>query len=353
MRDSHGGAAVSGVAEVTRLLHTLHNQIVTLRRLLTYAIIRTGAFGVILFFPPERWYRLAFLLSHAIAGLSSKLRPHVHDPSLEARLLGRYLDALSVPAKMFPIPTRVEGCELFMEASRKPGGFVLCSAHLPLVKPIITRARHMLGEDYPMGVAAKTVREDGTIFIWGDRPIAGVLANGTMLIRTRTLLKKGGCLMLLVDKEQGEAIPTSIFRFVGKMNSRIIATFSYLQSDGTILVRFVEPPAPLCRDENEVHANLDFIARNVQEIMAGDIPPDNGKRTVTLWTPLPEQIRNRELERIHLYSCEQLATRITRLSAQLALKEPVEDEDGSTNHAMLLERLELMRSEQQRRCLSS
>ena len=351
MRHLDGAAAVPGVTDSRALLQTLHNQIVAIRRFLTYAIIRTGAFCVILFFPPERWYRLAFLLSHAIAGLSSKLRPHVHDPSLEARLLGRFLDALSVPAKMFPIPTRVEGGELFMEASRKPGGFVLCSAHLPLVKPIITRARRMLGENYPIGVAAKTVREDGTIFVWGDHPIAGVLADGHMLVRTRTLLKRGGCLMLLVDKEQGEAIPTSIFRFVGKFNSRIIATFSYLQSDGTILVRFVEPPAPLCRNEDEVHANLDFIARNVQEIMAGELPPDHSKRTVTLWTPMPETVRNRELERIHLYSCEQLATRIARLAKQLDQKDPVADEDGATNRAVLLERLDLMRKEQQRRCL--
>ncbi len=332
------------------LLRTLHKAVIGVRRRITYYIIRGGSLAVMLFFPPERWYGIAFRLSHVLAAVSAKVRPHVHDPSLEARLLSRFLDSLSVPQKDFPIPVRVEGGELLMEVSRQPGGFVLCSAHLPLVKPIITKARQMLGEGYAIGVAAKYVRPDGTILIWGDRPVAGITADGTMLIRTRSLLKRNGCLMLLVDKEQGEAIPTSIFRFIGKMKSRTLATFSYLQPDGTILIRFVEPPAPECRNEEEVQANLNFIARNVQEILTGHTPPQAAKRMAVIWTPLPDQARNREIERIHLYSCEQLAIRIQRLSGQLEQREEPVDEDGARGRSILVERLELMRREQERRC---
>ena len=332
------------------VLKTLHNAVVGVRRRITYYIIRGGSLTVMIAFPPRRWYGIAFRLSHVLAAFSAKLRQHVHDPSLEARLLSRFLDSLSVPQKDFPIPVRVEGGELLMEVSRQPGGFVLCSAHLPLVKPIITKARQMLGEGYPIGVAAKYVRPDGTILIWGDRPVAGITADGTMLIRTRSLLKRNGCLMLLVDKEQGEAIPTSIFRFIGKMKSRILATFSYLQPDGTILIRFVEPPAPECRNEEEVQANLHFIARNVQEIVTGKTPPQAAKRMVLTWTPLPNQARNREIERIHLYTCEQLAVRIQRLSGQLEQRQEPGEEDGVAGRSVLIERLELMRKEHERRC---
>ena len=309
--------------------------------------------SVILLFPPERWYGIAFRLSHILAAMTEKLRPHVHDPSLEARLLSRFLDSLSVPGKLFPIPVRVEGGELLMEVAKQPGGFVLCSAHLPLVKPIITKARRMLGEGYPIGVAAKYVRADGTILVWGDNPIAGVTADGTMLIRTRSLLRRNGCLMLLVDKEQGEAIPTSIFRFIGKMKSRILATFSYLQKDGTVLIRFVEPPAPECRNEEEVQANLDFIARSVEEIVTGHTAPQDARRKVVTWKPLPNHARNREIERIHLYSCEQLAARIQRLTLQVEQKHALLEEDGSEHGSVLLERLDLMRKEQERRCTQS
>jgi hypothetical protein len=341
---------MNAVNERKGILHSLHKGIVEVRRLLTYVTIRTGANAIIFLFPPARWYRIAFRLSHWLASLSSRFRPHVHDPSLEARLLGRFLDSLSVPKKLFPIPARLEGADLLLDVASQPGGFVLCSAHLPLVKPIITQARRLLGENYPIAVAAKYVWPDGNIQVWGDHPIPGVTANGTMLIRTRTLLKNNGCLMLLVDKEQGEAIPTSIFRFVGKIQSRILATFSYLQPDGTILCRFVEPPAPLCRNEEEVQANLDFIARNVQEIMAGNLGPAPSKRTVPIWKPMPDQARNREQERIALYSCEQLEKRIEKLSALLESAGDAAGENGGKNRPILLERLELMRREQQRRC---
>ena len=284
--------------------------------------------------PPERWYSTALLLSRVISFTRHLVRPGTTDASLQARLLHRFFDIYTANDDRFPVPTQVEGAELFQSYASSGKGFVLCAAHVPLVKCFIPWVRKTLG------LVVKYPGADGRVDIWNDDRIPAIASDGAVLIHTRSLLRQGGCLLLLADKEQGEFISSNIFRFVGKVHSRVLMCFPRLLSDGIIHLEFKEAPAPECSTEAEVRANLDFLAANVRAILAGDAPPDRLRSGVLLRPEFNVSERSREIERIQLYSRRQLVLRARRLRRLLA------DPDLLVSDRELYQkRLKLMESE--------
>jgi hypothetical protein len=320
------------------------------RRLTEYRILATGhmlhgiALAVTAVRPPERWYwdtrRLALLL----AGGMRLVRPGIFDPSLEARLMHRFLDILSLRGRHFPVPTRVEGLEILEAAAAGPGGFVCCGAHVPLVKLFVPTIRKALRPGTELVATVKYAQADGHVDIWNDAPLRAIETGHGVLLQTRSLLRRGGCLLMLADKEQGEYISSNIFRFVGKVKSRVIMCFPHLQPDGVVLLQIVEAPAPECRNEVEIRANLDFIAQNVRAILAGGGPPEKVRTSVMPLAQIAVAEGGRDVDRIQLYSRAQLLTRSRRLEQLLG--------DATTkvaDRALYENRLKLMRNELQLR----
>jgi hypothetical protein len=273
---------------------------------------------VMLVSPRERWYWSVWWLSRVLSDSIRTLQPNLLDPSLEARLLHRFLDGLSHGGRRFPIPVHVEGMGILEATAAEPGGFVCCAAHVPFVKLFIPIVRQVLGREAQLVVVVKYPTPDGYVDVWNDDPVRAIPAGPGVLLQTRSLIRQDGCLLLLADKEQGEYISSNIFRFVGKMNSRIIMGFPHLLPDGTILLQIVEAPAPHCRNEVEVRANLDFIAQNVRSILAGGEPPERVRPSVIPLAQVNVAERGREIDRIQLYSRSQLEARIKRLELLLS-----------------------------------
>jgi hypothetical protein len=278
---------------------------------------------------PEHWFSDAVFFSGVITRLAKTVRPGAGGASLHARLLHRFLDILFHNDRRFPVTIRVKGAELFQSYVAANRGFVLCSAHLPLVKFVAAWARAHVDPAVPMTLVSKYPYPDGKIDLWNSDRIPATPADGSVLIYTRSLLRKRGILMMLADKEQGEYISSNIFRFIGKVHSRVLMCFPRLLEDGAIHLEFMEPPAPECRDEAEVRANLDFLGQVVRAVLAGEGAPDR-LRTAS---PLPESQanlaqRSREIERIQLYSKRQLVLRGRRLRRLLAQSDsPVVDRE--------------------------
>ncbi len=270
--------------------------------------------------PAERWYWDVRWMAVSLAGIIRMLRPTMFDPSLEARLLHRFLDVLSEGGRRFPIPTRVEGLEILEAVAAGPSGFVCCTAHVPLVKAFIPTVRQALNPGAELVATVKYPREDGQVDVWADEPLRAIATGYGVLLQTRSLLRRGGCLLMLADKEQGEYISSNIFRFVGKVKSRVIMGFPHLMPDGVILLKIVEAPAPECRNEVEIRANLDFIAQNVRAILAGDAPPEKIRASVMPLAQINVAERGREIDRVQLYSRTQLLARTRRL--QQVLEDP-------------------------------
>ncbi len=292
--------------------------------------------------PKRRWYGAVLAFARLLAHTAGSFAPETSkasDASLVPRLLHRFLDILAVRDRYFPIPLVVEGQDFLEEYASQPGGFVICSAHIPFVKVIFPLVRKTVGDHRDIRVVAREPEGDNEVTTWNDISLKAILTDHAVLLHTRTLLRKNGCLLLAVDKEQGEFISSNIFRFVGKMNSRILMFFTQLQPDGRILVRIMLPPGPRCRTEDEIRANLDFVAENVRRILQGD-----ELQAVTRTNPVLERSlegeRSREIHRIQLYSNMQLEARMKRLEALLA-----EHTNGTSQRELLKGRLELMRSE--------
>ncbi len=322
----------------------------TKRKLREYRVLATGellkSFGraVRVMRPPERWYWDMRLLALGLARAIRACHPGVPDPSLEARLMHRLLDTLAEGGRRFPIPTRIEGLEILEAASAGSEGFVCCTAHVPLVKLFIPVVRQVLRPDAELVVTVKYANPDGCIDVWNDAPLRAIEIDSGVLLQTRSLLRRGGCLLMLADKEQGEYISSNIFRFVGKVKSKIIMGFPHLLPDGYVLLQIVEAPAPECRNEVEIRANLDFIAQNVRAILAGGEPPEKVRPGVMPLAQINVAERGREVDRIQLYSRAQLRARTSRLE-QLLSSETITVAD----RALYERRLKLMQNELQLR----
>ena len=281
-------------------------------------------------------------MARALAGGVGWLAPTANnatDASLAPRLLHRFLDILANHSRDFSIPVVVEGGEFLQEYAAQPGGFVICSAHIPFVKLIFPLVRSAVGNQREIRVIAREPEGDNEVTAWNDNNLKAIRTDHAVLLHTRSLLRKNGCLMLAVDKEQGEFISSNIFRFVGKMNSRILMFFTQLQPDGRILIRIMLPPGPRCRSEEEIRANLDFVAENVRRILQGDNIQTANRMRETLKDSFQGE-RSREIHRIQLYSNMQLEARMKRLEALLR-----ESTQELNQRELLQERLELMRTE--------
>lgn len=310
------------------------------RVLATGAVLTWAAQSVTVLRPRERWYRDIFLLARWLAKGMRRIRPGVLDPSLEARLMHRFLDVIAKGDRRFPIPIRVVGLEILQATASGDGGFVCCSAHVPFVKLFIPIVQEQVRPGSEMMVTVKYPNADGMIDIWNSEPVQAIAAGSSVLLHTRSLLRRGGCLMLLADKEQGEYISSNIFRFVGKVGSRIVMGFPHLEQDGTILLDIVEAPAPHCRNEVEIRANLDFIAQTVRSILAGGAPPEKLRASVMPLAQVNVAERGREVDRIQLYSRSQLEARTKRLVRLLR-------DTGTTmaDRALYEKRLSIMQQE--------
>ncbi len=313
-----------------------------LRQRLTWDAFKLTCWVISITLPPERWYRTVLALSRMLARMGGRLAPagnNVSDASLVPRLLHRFLDLLYGRNAYFPIPLVVEGEQYLREYAAQPGGFVCCSAHIPFVKLIFPVMRRVIGPDRKMRVVAREPVGNNEVSAWNDKNVQAIITDHAVLLHTRTLLRENGVLMLAVDKEQGEFISSNIFRFVGKMHSRIVMFFTQLQPNGDILLRIMLPPGPLCHNEEEIRANLDFVAENVRRILLGDKITTDARVRSPYELSLEGQ-QSREIHRIQLYSNPQLEARMRRLQALLA-----ESDNAPSQRMLLEERLALMRTE--------
>ncbi len=293
--------------------------------------------------PRTAWYRVALGTSRFLTRSAGRFAPKGHNvnaASLTPRLLHRLLDLLMIHDAYFPLPVRVEGEEILRDYAAQPGGFVCCSAHIPFIKVLLPLVRKTIGDGRPARIIAREPVGNNEVSAWGDAHWQAIRTDHAVLLHTRSLLRQNGCLIVVVDKEQGEFISSNIFRFVGKMNSRILMWFTQLQPDGTILLRILLPPGPACKTEQDIRANLDFVAENVRRILRGESMARGGRDAEAAETTEQGQ-RSREINRIQLYSNAQLEARMRRLQAMLSTQNG--HEDGQRK--LLEERLALMRLE--------
>lgn len=243
--------------------------------------------------PPSLWYRSALALSAAVAGavrLTSAQRQTYRFE--QALILNRLLALLTRHNRPFPVPWRMgsETRALLASATAR-GGLLLCSAHLPLVK-VAARAFIEAGHA-PAAAIAESPADDQAIAIWGlQQRLPALKVDPAVLLRTRTLLRAGESVILLVDRQAGAGYSPNIFRLAHSMRATVLFFIPELAADGTVDVRLVPPPHPACATPEQITENLQTLDAEVRQVsvLAERLPVpvywEFGHRAVTLFVRL-------------------------------------------------------------------
>ena len=221
-----------------------------------------------IFLPPSTWYRAALPISGIFAHAlrlrgSTGLKPHRFE---QAILLNRMLAFLTRARRPFPVPWRMgaEAREALDDAAASRGGVVLCSGHLPLIK-VGVRAFMESGHTPTAAIAAEP-GPDGQIPIWGlAERMPTLKAQPDVLLRTRTVLRRGGSILLLVDTIAGDYSP-NIFRLAKATGAAVLFFTAELEGDGCVEVRVFQVPYPGCGDQAEIAGNLRALDRQIKRI---------------------------------------------------------------------------------------
>ena len=243
--------------------------------MLSRTILPAIARALTILLPPPIWYRAALVISGIFASAlrlrgGGGLRPHRFE---QAILLNRLLAFLTRTGRPFPVPWRLdaEARETLAAAALSGRGVVLCSAHLPLIK-VGVRALMESGHTPTAAIAAEP-GPDGRIPIWGlAERLPTFKVQRDVLLRTRTVLRRGGSVLLLVDATSGDYSP-NIFRLAGAVGATVLFYTAELEGDGHVQVRVFAAPFPACGNQAEITGNLLALDTQIQRISG---QPQNG-----------------------------------------------------------------------------
>ena len=235
--------------------------------MLSQTILPAFARALSMTLPAQVWYRSALMASGVFAWLL-RLSGRVSHPQRfeQAILLNRLMAFLTRTGVPFPVRWRwTAESEAVLDAAATSGrGLVICSAHLPLIK-VAMRALIETGRA-PTVVIAAEPGPDGCIAVWGLRERLTALKVGpNVLLKTRTELRNGGRVLLLVDTVKGEYSP-NIFHLAAAMRATVLFFTAELQADGHTAVRVFPAPWPACSNDEEIKANLKAIESLVKDI---------------------------------------------------------------------------------------
>jgi hypothetical protein len=206
--------------------------------------------------PNRYWYRFALLVSHVHGKLKTKAGGN--GVLTEALMLENWMTALTFFGA-YPIPLRSDQIEpLRQKASGR--GILYCWTHLPLMEIPIT-ALYNLGQPVDLVVADPGRIVDGNVFVIPSlrARTRAIPADRHVLTRVRTALKKGESVACLADSELLGSSSSQILRVAGMSNAFVVFTWAERHPDGTLNVTFMEAPNPLCKTDEEISQNLEFL----------------------------------------------------------------------------------------------
>jgi hypothetical protein len=206
--------------------------------------------------PNRYWYRFASFVSRLHGKLKTKAGGN--GVLTEALMLENWMRALTFFGG-YPIPLRSDRIQpLRQKASGR--GILYCWTHLPFMEIPIT-ALYNLGQPPDLVVANPGRIVDGDAFIIPSvrARTRAIPADRHVLTRVRTALKKGESVACLADSELLGPSSSQILRVAGMSNALVVFTWAERHPDGTLHVTFMEAPNPLCKTDEEISQNLEFL----------------------------------------------------------------------------------------------
>ncbi len=210
----------------------------------------------------KRWYPVS-LKSTRI--LTSLIRPWLGEtPDRSLWMLDYWLKNLFSYERPFHIPICTLGEEAIFAAKENPGGTAVISVHLPL-------AILVLRSLVDIGCAPTAVLSHGGYLRGGKFPVGageglpGLTPGPTVLVRARSVLRRGGLVAAMIDTQLGAPLNTNMLDLLGSVGARAVFALAWLQADGEIVVEYYNPPDPFCTSKEGILSNIEFFRGKVKE----------------------------------------------------------------------------------------
>jgi hypothetical protein len=225
--------------------------------------LRLLAIIISLIYPSDKWYKVVLYISNLSRFLTFQLlNKNKSIGMIRANHINGLLAVLTWTGKSFPVPYRITG----LENLQQKNGLILCTVHLPLVKVAV---RGLIENNFKINAAiAENAIKNNKMSVWGiaDK-IPVLLKNPFVLVKTRSILKNNGTVVMMIDDSRTGEFSPNIMRLCGKVGAKIVFFFAELTQDDNINCYFVNPPNENCENENSINENLDFLRQKKNEIL--------------------------------------------------------------------------------------
>lgn len=229
---------------------------------------RLSAYLIVVCFPQRKWYHVAYKVSFVLSIFSKQvlLRNHSHKYQM-AFGLNRLLSLITRAGKPYYVPVNIKGREF---TSKQENGLIICTVHLPLMKAGVGA---LLDEGFILDAALAALPTNTELMaFWGTTKVVKSLkTDSKVLLKTKSIVKEGGCVMAMIDSGQDiwKPISPNLLHFCGKVGSKTVFLFVSLDKNATVNVKFIPPPYPFCKTEEEVALNVEFMRKERNSILEG------------------------------------------------------------------------------------
>ena len=267
---------------------------------------RFTAYLLIWGLPARLWYPTAFLLARiqirilrllALMGLypyrrdvrSWKLRRKL----IMARIMDTWLKNLSGARRPFPIPIRRSGPSELDELARSCTSLIFCAPHCLLAETALRGAIEAGFPDLTL-IAREPGLANGCLVCGTGQVIPTLNADETVLLKARTVLRRGGSIILIIDRAAGAPLEANMLRLARTSAIRVVFGIPELQDNGEILLQYFVPP--LFTSEESIQTSLEALQAERDRILQIAQSPS---RTPHIVNP---RKRNRSVTTEHLIS---------------------------------------------------
>ena len=227
-----------------------------LKRLGRMITLRRQVRAVTWLVPSRYWYRTAIYASRMHGWLTARFGGG-NRLLTEAVMLDLWLRELTLRSP-YPIPWRGEGVEVLRHDDPKQG-VMYCWTHVPLCE-IPLRALMEMGHNPQVAADPGKIGGDHEFIVPGAaRRLRAIRTDPYALLKMRTVLRGGGSVAWLADAKLGAPLSPRVLRFAGTVGARVIFLWAEHGTNGAIDVHFADPPFPLCRSEEDLAANMEFL----------------------------------------------------------------------------------------------
>jgi hypothetical protein len=222
--------------------------------------------------PRRAWYRASLLASRAITFVAGRYMPNrwnIGRSSQTARLLHRFLDRLYSP-KGFPIPVAVESENILLKYHSGSTGFLCCTAHLPFVNLVGRLLQDTFQGTRSIKIVSIFPNERNAVPVWNGQEMEALFPDGNVMLQIRRALRQNACVIVLLDKEQGQPVSPNLFHLASRINVPSFLYLPQLLPDGRLESRFLEFPHTVCAGDEQIAENVTFLEDHIDRILGGN-----------------------------------------------------------------------------------